>query len=406
MPLDTPIELTTRIEGSTSPTLPAIATTATGYGRQRPRAGAPGSTKACVASEAQVRIAQVRAHSDRCRSSRTISGCISRRRSSRASTPASTTGRSGSRRASRFSTAAASAATKWSPRRVCDRRARSAKQARQFAALDTRVALNASRSRRQAIWDASRGTAEQAQRAYAIDEVRYREGISTQTDLTQSRLLLEQARANRAQAARNSPSPGCGSRCSGTSRCSRAARRVPRPRRAPARAIQQQQQQQQQHATATVPFHQRHSIRARRGVHQQGAFSHEPGNEIVDRAADSPSRLSSQLADRSAARALTPRRRRRRRPAMLVGPENVAVVKARADPLGSGDLRHARSPSSRRRFAPKSAARCCRRTPSRAARRDRGQVLARIDDAAMREPELSARAAVTTAQNTVDIDEA
>ncbi len=44
---------------------------------------------------------------------------------------------------------------------------------------------------------------DQAQRAYAIDEVRYREGISTQTDLTQSRLLLEQAKANRAQAARN-----------------------------------------------------------------------------------------------------------------------------------------------------------------------------------------------------------
>ena len=34
-------------------------------------------------------------------------------------------------------------------------------------------------------------------------EVRFREGISTQTDLSQSRLLLEQARANRAQAARN-----------------------------------------------------------------------------------------------------------------------------------------------------------------------------------------------------------
>jgi outer membrane protein TolC len=33
--------------------------------------------------------------------------------------------------------------------------------------------------------------------------VRYREGISTQTDLSQSRLLLEQSLANRAQAARN-----------------------------------------------------------------------------------------------------------------------------------------------------------------------------------------------------------
>ncbi|MGH7618914.1 MAG: TolC family protein, partial [Gemmatimonadaceae bacterium] len=75
-------------------------------------------------------------------------------------------------------------------------------QTRQFAALDTRVALN-QLAEADATWNASRGTAEQAQRAYAIDQVRYREGISTQTDLTQSRLQLEQARANRAQAARN-----------------------------------------------------------------------------------------------------------------------------------------------------------------------------------------------------------
>ena len=75
-------------------------------------------------------------------------------------------------------------------------------QTRQFASLDTRVALNALQEA-QSTWDASRGTAEQAQRAYAIDQVRYREGISTQTDLAQSRLLLEQALANRAQAARN-----------------------------------------------------------------------------------------------------------------------------------------------------------------------------------------------------------
>ena len=38
-------------------------------------------------------------------------------------------------------------------------------------------------------------------RMVALDRVR--EGISTQTDLAQSRLLLEQAMANRAQAARN-----------------------------------------------------------------------------------------------------------------------------------------------------------------------------------------------------------
>jgi outer membrane protein TolC len=75
-------------------------------------------------------------------------------------------------------------------------------QTRQFAALDARVALTALQEA-EATWASSQGTAEQAQKAYAIDQVRYREGISTQTDLSQSRLLLEQAKANRAQAARN-----------------------------------------------------------------------------------------------------------------------------------------------------------------------------------------------------------
>lgn len=75
-------------------------------------------------------------------------------------------------------------------------------QTRELAALDTRVALNAL-SQAEASFSASQGTAEQAARAYSIDQIRYREGISTQTDLTQSRLLVEQARANRAQAARD-----------------------------------------------------------------------------------------------------------------------------------------------------------------------------------------------------------
>ncbi|MEO8296134.1 MAG: TolC family protein, partial [Gemmatimonadota bacterium] len=52
-------------------------------------------------------------------------------------------------------------------------------------------------------WEASAGTVEQATRAYEIAEVRYREGISTQTELSDSRLLLQQAQANRALAARD-----------------------------------------------------------------------------------------------------------------------------------------------------------------------------------------------------------
>jgi outer membrane protein TolC len=50
---------------------------------------------------------------------------------------------------------------------------------------------------------ASEGTAAQAARAYGIAEIRFREGISTHTELLDSRLALEQAGANRAQAARD-----------------------------------------------------------------------------------------------------------------------------------------------------------------------------------------------------------
>ncbi len=75
-------------------------------------------------------------------------------------------------------------------------------QVREFASLDARVALNAL-NQATASWEASRGTAEQATRAYTIAEVRYREGISTQLELNDSRILVEQAVVNRALAARN-----------------------------------------------------------------------------------------------------------------------------------------------------------------------------------------------------------
>ena len=75
-------------------------------------------------------------------------------------------------------------------------------QTRELADLDTRVAIT-NLEQAQAAYLASAGTAEQAQRALEIDQLRYREGISTQTDLAQSRILFEQATANRAVAARN-----------------------------------------------------------------------------------------------------------------------------------------------------------------------------------------------------------
>lgn len=75
-------------------------------------------------------------------------------------------------------------------------------QTRELAALDARQAL-AQLEEAEAAFRASAGTAEQASRAYAIAEVRFREGLGTQLELNDARLLLQQATANRAQAIRN-----------------------------------------------------------------------------------------------------------------------------------------------------------------------------------------------------------
>ncbi|HVT46998.1 MAG TPA: TolC family protein [Vicinamibacterales bacterium] len=76
------------------------------------------------------------------------------------------------------------------------------KQTRELAVLDAATALQ-DLSAAEAAWQATAGTVEQAQRAYQIAELRNREGLSTQLELNDSRLSLEQAQANRAQAARD-----------------------------------------------------------------------------------------------------------------------------------------------------------------------------------------------------------
>ena len=75
-------------------------------------------------------------------------------------------------------------------------------QARELAALDTQSALEELRASVSA-WEASAGTIRQAQRAYEIAELRYREGVSTQVELSDARLALVLAQATRAQAARD-----------------------------------------------------------------------------------------------------------------------------------------------------------------------------------------------------------
>ncbi|HEX5871197.1 MAG TPA: TolC family protein [Longimicrobium sp.] len=76
------------------------------------------------------------------------------------------------------------------------------RQTQDAASLDTRTALERLAQARAQL-QASQGVVEQAARAYAIAQVRYREGLSAQVELADSRILLQQAQANRAVAARD-----------------------------------------------------------------------------------------------------------------------------------------------------------------------------------------------------------
>jgi outer membrane protein len=75
-------------------------------------------------------------------------------------------------------------------------------QTEELAALEWQSAL-AELVAARAAWEATAGSVEQASRAYAIAEVRYGAGVSTQLELSDARLQLQQAEANRAQAARD-----------------------------------------------------------------------------------------------------------------------------------------------------------------------------------------------------------
>jgi outer membrane protein len=75
-------------------------------------------------------------------------------------------------------------------------------QVEELATLDTHSAWAELLAAR-AVWEASAGTVAQASRAYQIANVRYSAGVSTQLELSDSRLQLQQAEANRALAARD-----------------------------------------------------------------------------------------------------------------------------------------------------------------------------------------------------------
>ena len=87
---------------------------------------------------------------------------------------------------------------------------------------------------------------------------------------------------------------------------------------------------------------------------------------------------------------------------VLVGPENIAIVKTqeiRSGPAISGTLQ----PEEQATVRAEVGGAVLRTNAEQGQRVEKGAVLAQIDDATLRESELSARAAVTTAQNTAEI---
>jgi outer membrane protein TolC len=73
---------------------------------------------------------------------------------------------------------------------------------RELAELDSSVTWNQVTTAEEA-WQASAGTVAEAGRAFEVASLRYRQGISSQLEVNDARLALEQARVNRAQAARD-----------------------------------------------------------------------------------------------------------------------------------------------------------------------------------------------------------
>lgn len=89
--------------------------------------------------------------------------------------------------------------------------------------------------------------------------------------------------------------------------------------------------------------------------------------------------------------------------AMLVGPENIAIVKSqeiRSGPAVSGNI----TPEEQATVRAEIGGTVLQTMVEQGRPVSKGTVLARIDDSALREAELAARSAVTNAQNTVDLN--
>lgn len=76
------------------------------------------------------------------------------------------------------------------------------RRAEELAVRDS-VAVRRNVEAAEAAWSATRGTVAEAERAYQIAEIRFREGVSTQTELADARLAFERAGLTSATAARD-----------------------------------------------------------------------------------------------------------------------------------------------------------------------------------------------------------
>ena len=201
LPANTPLLLTTSLTDTSAVSLPPFAAAMSGDTAVAARAPVREAEAALQAGEDQLRSARAERIPTVGAVEHVLQDRLPGRTSSR-STGSSRTGRWRCRSACRSSTAAGCGPTRSRPRRRATRAMMRLKQARQQAELeqsDTRTQLASA----EATFAASFGTVAQAQRAYEIAELRYRNGLSTLTDVGDARLQLGQAQANNAQAARD-----------------------------------------------------------------------------------------------------------------------------------------------------------------------------------------------------------
>ena len=137
------------------------------------------------------------------------------------------------------------------------------RQVEELSALDARLAIS-QLEQAEATWRSSGGTAGEATRAYQIAEVRFREGLATQIELSDARLLLQQAEANTATAARDRE----------VARLRLALLRdLPLSQQAAAGAAQQQSGAARAGATTQGNAQQQQQQRSAQGATQQGTTS-------------------------------------------------------------------------------------------------------------------------------------